>query len=888
MGGGARGGAVGAALTRRGGPEHAGNMGDLAKPRVDGRGLAPLRIDYPKNESVFPPEIVAPTFLWHESAPQADTWFIDVVLPRSSYIRVLSSGRPPPRGAIDPLCLDENQGPYEPTPYQASARTWTPDATLWTAIKRQSVQAPVTVSIYGFRSDEPHGVLSRGSVSFATSRDPVGAPIFYRDVPLLPTEGDEGVIRPLSLDALPLIKWRLLDISRPESRVVLHDMPTCANCHSFSADGKTLGMDVDGPPGDKGSYAIVPVDEQMQIGREDVITWNSFPDKPPGHNTIGFLSQVSPDGQYVVTTVNESVFVANFINRTFLQVFYPTRGILAYYSRAEDEMRALPGADDPQYVHCAATWSPDGRYLVFCRARARDPYPPGRPEPTCANDPAELPIQYDLCRIPFNDGQGGVCKPIRGASKNAMSNTFPKISPDGKWIVFVKCRNGQLMRPDGKLWIVPTQGGKARPMRCNTWRMNSWHSFSPNGRWLVFSSKANTPFTQMFLTHVDDDGNDSPAVLIPNATAANRAVNIPEFVNTSYDQLAQITVPAVQYFRHFRRAEKLSRAGLDAEAVAEYEIALAEEPDDWRTHGKLAESLRRLGRLDVAKTHFHKALASKPEQPVLHNQLALLLARTEDADKAMAHFDAAVALAPTVVLFRLNRAVHRRKNKDWAGAMRDYTAAIRLDETSPAGWYGRGGLRKLQKDWSGAAEDFKKCLQLAPEDWPRRAQAHSDMAMVLIRTRNFRAAIAQLDAAIQVDPELVDARCNRGSLRRQMGDIAGAREDFDVAIRLDPGNPVLWYNRGIVRKQQEDWSGAAHDLGKFLELAPRDLPDRAKLEEQLRQIKERAASEPVGMERHHATALPASSRVVAACFSARFVFSPGSTERSYSSGRLPS
>ena len=41
--------------------------------------------------------------------------------------------------------------------------------------------------------------------------------------------------------------------------------------------------------------------------------------------------------------------------------------------------------------------------------------------------------------------------------------------------------------------------------------MNSWHSFSPNGRWLVFSSKSRSPYTQMFLTHVDEQGNDTPA-----------------------------------------------------------------------------------------------------------------------------------------------------------------------------------------------------------------------------------------------------------------------------------------------------------------------------------------------------------------------------------------
>jgi len=54
--------------------------------------------------------------------------------------------------------------------------------------------------------------------------------------------------------------------------------------------------------------------------------------------------------------------------------------------------------------------------------------------------------------------------------------------------------------------------------------MNSWHSFSPNGRWLVFSSKSLSPYTQMFLTHVDEEGRDSPPILIENSTAANRAV----------------------------------------------------------------------------------------------------------------------------------------------------------------------------------------------------------------------------------------------------------------------------------------------------------------------------------------------------------------------------
>jgi Tol biopolymer transport system component len=123
-----------------------------------------------------------------------------------------------------------------------------------------------------------------------------------------------------------------------------------------------------------------------------------------------------------------------------------------------------------------------------------------------------------------------------------MSNNFPKVSPDGKWIVFVQCKNGQLMRPDSQLYILPFAGGTPRRMRANTSLMNSWHSFSPNGRWLVFSSKARSPYTQMYLTHIDANGNDSPAILIDNATAANRAVNIPEFANIAGNEIEDIQV----------------------------------------------------------------------------------------------------------------------------------------------------------------------------------------------------------------------------------------------------------------------------------------------------------------------------------------------------------
>ena len=576
---------------------------------------ASLTIDYPLDGTVFPPEIVPPTFLWHEPDEQADTWLIDVAFAdESEHIYVLSAGNSPSAGPIDPAAIATSNEIYRPTPYQASAKSWTPNGEVWKAIKQGSAGRAASVCIVGFRSAEPAQtkILSRGRVSISTSVDPVGAPIFYRDVPLAPALTEKGVIKPLAEEAVSLIGWRLRDISKTESRLLLTDVPTCTNCHSFSADGKTLGMDLDGPQGDKGAYVIAPVTRETKFKPEDVISWNSFPDKPEGHKTIGFLSRISPDGQYAVTTLNESVYVCNFMDYRFLQVFFPTRGILGYYTRATGEIKALPGADDPKYVHCDAVWSPDGEHLVFARAEAKDPYPENGRLAERANDPAETQIQYDLYRIPFRGGRGGQPEPIAGASDNGMSNTFPKVSPDGKWIVFVKCRNGQLMRPDSTLWIVPATGGTARRMRCNTSRMNSWHSFSPNSRWLVFSSKANTPYTQMFLTHIDQDGNDSPAVLIPNSTAANRAVNIPEFVNVPYDELVSIAIPALDYYRHASRGARLRKEGRFDEAIVEFDTAVKLQPDFQLAHVEAAIALTQKGMLDEALARLNKALALDP------------------------------------------------------------------------------------------------------------------------------------------------------------------------------------------------------------------------------------------------------------------------------------
>jgi Flp pilus assembly protein TadD len=627
----------------------------------------PITVDYPLEGSVFPPEFAPPTFLWHDASPRARAWAVDVSFGEgtAASLHATARGEPLQIGEIDARAVGTTNEPPRLTPEQATAHTWRPDPATWEAIKKGSTGKDAVLTITGYGDGAWRRAVSRGQVSIRTSTDPVGAPIFYRDVPLMPSEGEKGVIKPLDPKFMPLIAWRLRNVAETTSRVVMTGLHSCTNCHSVSRDGKTMGMDVDGPRNNKGLYALFPIQPQAAIRSENVIEWSTFRGKLGGKLRIGFMSQVSPDGRYVMTTINDpgqgqtdyqrrqapqdlqaNYYVANFKEYRFLQVFYPTRGILAWYSKATGRLEPLPGADDPRYVHTSAVWSPDGSYLVFARAEARDAYPQGKALAAHANDPNETQIQYDLYRIPFNAGRGGEPVRIAGASQNSMSNSFPKVSPDGRFIVFVQARNGQLMRPDGKLYIVPAEGGEARLMRANTPLMNSWHSFSPNGRWLVFSSKSRSPYTQMFLTHVDEHGNDTPAILVENSTAANRAVNIPEFVNIPPDGLLKIDAPVTEYYRLIDVAAEAMNEGRHAEAIPLLERALESSPGDAVVHNSLGSALAATGRLPGAVAQFRKATELSPDYPTAHNNLASALVDSGSLDEAIVEFRKALALNP--------------------------------------------------------------------------------------------------------------------------------------------------------------------------------------------------------------------------------------------------
>ena len=643
-----------------------------------GENLSPLTVEYPLDEAVFPADMAGATFVWSDAAGKADTWLVDIVSgDGSGEFRILTQGATP-RAAndSDAMTASEASAAYKPPLREMELRRWRPGEETWGRIKGLPRSHEVKVTIAGFDSAKPERILSSGSLRFRVSNDPVGAPIFYRDVPL-----PFGHV----LMHLKTIRWRLGDVSSNEPPpTLLTDMKVCGNCHSFTADGGTLAMDVD-YGSDKGSYVIADIGSKTVLAKDNVISWSDYR-REDGEPTFGLLSQISPDGRYVISTVKDRSVFLPVDDLHYSQRFFPITGILVIYDRQTKKFFPLKGADDRTYVQSNPVWSPDGKTILFARSKCYKL--PSLKDPSSALITRAEAIEffeggrkfrYDIYRIPFNDGNGGEAAPVPGASANDKSNYFPRYSPDGKWIVFCQSDSFMLLRPDSKLYILPAAGGTPREMRCNfEGKMNSWHSWSPNGKWLVFASKVGGPFTQLWLTHIDGEGNDTPAVLLENFTAADRAANIPEFVNVRPEEFAEIQQEFADYYTHYRAGVLFEQRHEYDRAIEEFRKALAEKADHPESLYLLASCLARTGQEEQAISYATKAALAVPGSSAVNGLLGGLLSNTGQYGKALVYLEAAYAANPGDVTIASNLAWVLATSP--RGTDRDGGKAVRLAE----------------------------------------------------------------------------------------------------------------------------------------------------------------------------------------------------------------
>ena len=191
-------------------------------------------------------------------------------------------------------------------------------------------------------------------------------------------------------------------------------------------------------------------------------------------------------------------------------------------------------------------WAPDGKTLYYCSAHyERKNYQ--------VSDATELvsrcgELKYNIYKKRFDPEtkQFGPRELVFAADSLGMSAVLPRISPDGRWLVFTMSEYGyfHIWHHEADLWIMDLrekvnsgQLATAHPIKgINSDDTESYHSWSSNGRWLVFSSRRDDgTFTRPFIAHMSKDGKWGKPFELPQKDPDYhrqllRSYNIPEFM----------------------------------------------------------------------------------------------------------------------------------------------------------------------------------------------------------------------------------------------------------------------------------------------------------------------------------------------------------------------
>ncbi|GIE91012.1 tetratricopeptide repeat protein [Actinoplanes regularis] len=101
-----------------------------------------------------------------------------------------------------------------------------------------------------------------------------------------------------------------------------------------------------------------------------------------------------------------------------------------------------------------------------------------------------------------------------------------------------------------------------------------------------------------------------------------------------------------------------------------------------------------------------------------------------------------------------------------------------------------------------------------------RSVLRHNRSMLHLGAGRYEAALADLNAVIEADPNYAEYRFDRGNLLRRMGRPYEALADYETALTLSPPFPEVYYNRGDTRLELGDADGAAADFSYVLELDP--------------------------------------------------------------------
>ncbi len=305
----------------------------------------------------------------------------------------------------------------------------------------------------------------------------------------------------------------------------------CINCHSFQSwNPDRMQFHVrQGMGGTVITYDGKAEKVNMKTGK--TVSAGVYPAWHPTEKFIAYSTNQT--GQAFHTCNNQKVEVQDSYSDLML------------YDIEKHEV--LPLESDTADLDCFPHWSPDGKWLYYCSAHYEEmgvngPMPEG--QVTTRNFDMIVNyehIHYSLYRRAFDIKKRafGPRELVYDAAADSMSATLPRVSPDGRYLMFTMGKYGvfHIWHTDADLYIMDLATREVRPMdEVNSPDVESYHSWSSTGRWIIFSSRrTDGNFTRPFIAHVDEKGRATKPFELPSKhpeyhRELMRSYNIPEFI----------------------------------------------------------------------------------------------------------------------------------------------------------------------------------------------------------------------------------------------------------------------------------------------------------------------------------------------------------------------
>lgn len=240
------------------------------------------------------------------------------------------------------------------------------------------------------------------------------------------------------------------------------------------------------------------------------------------------------------------------------------------YCIPTNTVTTIPQLSSPDRIEVWPAWSPDGRYLYFCSAPKIETF--YVKDQTGDDSLAYDKIRYDLMRIAYDpvNRTWGKLETVISSAEMGLSITEPRISPDGRFLIFTATKYGSfpIFHSDADLYLLNLTSGRFRRLELNSDRAEGSHSWSSNGRWIVFSSKReDTQFTRLYLSHIDSLGNTSKAFILPQEDPLFyetylEIYNVPEFTKEPIRESPRALVKAA-----YSVGQKFLPAKLDPKVI---------------------------------------------------------------------------------------------------------------------------------------------------------------------------------------------------------------------------------------------------------------------------------------------------------------------------------